>query len=152
MRPRLHARPLPDEPCEQMTARESGRAGDEGKGSHQAVSGAVAVLRLVILAELRVAVLDRPPPPLVLLVPGDGVGEPLLEAVLRPPPEGLELRRVERIPPVVAGPVRDGRDQGRRLAAELQEAMREVQVLDLVAAADIVDLAGLPLVDQLIDA
>src|SRR5262249_27622664 len=99
-------------------------------------SGAGAVLALVVLPELRVQGLDRPPPGLVLAVPRHGVREPLREIGARPPPERRQLRGVERVAPIVPLTIRDRLDERRGLADQMQDAMREVDVLHLVAAAD----------------
>src|SRR5574338_531054 len=52
------------------------------------------ILRFVVRLERRVLVLDRAPPPLVVAVPCDGLGQPFVERHLRPPPERLQFRRV----------------------------------------------------------
>ena len=48
---------------------------------------------------------------------------------------------VQGVAPVVAGPVGHGLDEALRLAGQPQDLAREREVLDLVAAADVVDLA-----------
>src|SRR5712691_3392024 len=58
-----------------------------------------------------------------------------------------------RAPPrTVAGAVLHGLDQGLRFAGELEDLPREDDVLDLVAAPDIVDLAVGPLAQHQVDA
>ena len=147
MSPGVHVVTLGDQPVEQVAARKSGRARNERLASH-GKSGSVAVLTLVVLAEFRVFVLDRPPPALVLPVPRDRLGEPLVEGRARPPPDGLELRRVERVAPIVARSIGHGPDQARGLAHELQDPAGQVGVLHLVAAADVIDLAGDAALDE----
>src|SRR6185503_1830482 len=112
---------------------------------------AAAVLALVVLAELGVLVLDRPPPPLVVAVPRDSFREALFERLPRPPAERLQLRGVERVAAIVAGTIGHRLDQRVGLADERQDPVRQVHVLDVVAAADVVDLAGRPPLDQQID-
>src|SRR5215203_181903 len=55
----------------------------------------VAVLGLVVGAERRIAVLDRPPPPLILTVPRHGGGKPCLECNLGLPTQPLQLAGIE---------------------------------------------------------
>src|SRR5262245_30769311 len=100
---------------------------------------AVTVLLLVVRAEF--ARLERPPPGLVLAIPPDGQRERVGERVLRRPAELTHLGRLKRVAPVVAGPVLHGTDERLGLAGELQDAAGEIDVLDLGAAADVVDLA-----------
>src|SRR6478736_1002674 len=99
---------------------------------------ASAVLRLIVLLERHVVVLDRPPPPLVRAVPGHRLGEPGVEGDQRGPPERVELGGVERIPAVVAGPILDVADQRLGLVQERENPMREHAVRDRVRAADVV--------------
>src|SRR6187455_2183718 len=101
------------------------------------------VLRLVVGLERGVLFPDRAPPPLVLPVPGDRLGQALLEVVLRAPAEPLQLRGVERVAAIVAGPIADRLDQRRGPSDEIEQPVGEVDVLHLVAAADVVDLARL---------
>src|ERR1051325_1429115 len=108
---------------------------------------AAAVLALVVLAELGVLVLDRPPPPLVVAVPPDGFCEAVVERLARPPAQRPQLPGVERIAAIVAGTVGHRLDQRVGLADERQDPVRQVHVLDVVAAADVVDLPGRPLLD-----
>src|SRR5438105_13380832 len=109
----------------------------------------VAVLLLVIGAEL--ARLERAPPGLVLAVPAHGGGQRVRERMARAPAELMDLARVERVPAIVAGPVRDGPDQALRLVGQAQDPTGEVHVLDLGAATDVVDLAVLPLAQDEVD-
>src|SRR6266542_4050884 len=102
---------------------------------------AVTVLSLVVLAVFRVLVLDRPPPPLVLAIPVHSFREPLVKAFLWFPSKRLELRGVERIASVVSGAIRDRRDQGGRLSDQIEDAVGQIDVLDFVAATNVVDLA-----------
>src|SRR4051812_15209342 len=110
------------------------------------------VLRLVVLAEHGILLLDRPPPPLVGLVPGDGLFEPAIELRLGRPAEAVEPRRVERVAAVMAQAVRDRPDERRGSIEQCEDAVREIYVLDLVAAADVVHLAVLSALDDDVDA
>src|SRR6266567_3080779 len=122
-----------------------------GRPVTRAASGAGAVLALVILAELGILVLDRTPPPLVLAVPRHRFGESPIEGHFRSPADGLELRGVERIPSIVPGPVCHRPDERRGLAEQVEDAVREIDISNLIAAADVVDLAGDTALDQQID-
>src|SRR3989449_11041696 len=77
----------------------------------------------------------------VLAIPGDGRRERVAEAVARRPAELVDLLRVERVAPVVARPILHGLDQGLGLPQEMEDLARQHDVLHLVAAADVVDLA-----------
>src|SRR5712691_3727784 len=81
-------------------------------------ASAVSVLLLVIRAEL--AGLERAPPRFPLAIPGDGGGQGLAERVPWRPAEAAHLRRVERVAPVVAGPVLHGADQRLGPAAQAE--------------------------------
>src|SRR5262249_1941526 len=113
---------------------------------------AAAVPFLAVPPEGRILILDRPPPRLVLPVPADGGREPGVEVLARRPAERRQLRRVERVAPIVARAIRHRCDERRRPPDERQNPVREIDVLHLVAAADVVDLARHPLVDQQVDA
>src|SRR3954469_9137446 len=102
---------------------------------------ALVVLRLVVRPERGVVLLDRPPPPLVLAVPVDHLAQADLELDLWRPAETAQLRRIEAVPTIVPGSIGDRLDQRQRLAELRQDAMREVHVHHVVAAADVVDLA-----------
>src|SRR5688500_6861080 len=106
------------------------------------------VLRLVILQVL--PALDGPPPVFVLAVPLDRRLDRLLEPVLRLPAElALDLARVDRVPAVVAGAVLYVLHAlVPALAHLLQDHLRDPAIGDLVVAADVVDLAGLALVQN----
>src|SRR6185312_6673421 len=68
-------------------------------------------------AEPRAAVApgpDRLPPPAVIEIPGDRIAQPGLEGMAGLPAQfAADFRGVDRIAPVVAGPVRDKSDQLR---------------------------------------
>src|SRR6266446_6061538 len=102
-------------------------------------TSAVLVLPAVPVAEL--SGLQRPPPGLVLAIPRHGRLQRLAERMLGRPAELSHLLRVERVAAVVARPVLHGPDQRLRLAGQAQDIAGEDDVLDLVAAADVVDLA-----------
>src|SRR5947207_7449101 len=98
-----------------------------------------AVLALVVLAEL--ARLDRLPPGAVVAVPVDRALHALVEADPRRPAEAAHARRVEGITPVVPGPVVDAPQQRPVGPGQLEDRLRDLDVLALVAAADVVGLA-----------
>src|SRR5581483_8335036 len=100
------------------------------------------VLAPVVLAVLAGA--DRAPPVLVLAVPGDGALDPLAEAHLRAPAQLQQALGAKRIAAVVAGTVGDVLDQRGVAPAELEDAAHDLDVGQLVRAADVVDLARLP--------
>src|SRR2546426_8179011 len=80
---------------------------------------AVSVLLLVIRAEL--AGFERTPPGLVLTVPGHGRGQGFAERVARRPAEPAHLRGIERVAPVVSGPVLHGTDQRLGFAGQAED-------------------------------
>src|SRR5581483_6569685 len=80
---------------------------------------ALAVLLLVVLLVL--ARLDRLPPGAVLAVPVDGRADAVVEVHLRLPAERVQLRRVDRVAPVVAGPVVDAAQQRPIGARQLEQ-------------------------------
>ena len=120
-------------------------------GSPATGRSAVAGLFLVVPAERRIFVLDRPPPALVVAVPLHGLRETVFEPLAGLPAQRLELAGVERVAAIVALPVRDRLNQRDGLAGQLENAVGEVDVLDLVATPDVVDLSRNALVDQQID-
>src|SRR3990170_6847272 len=99
----------------------------------------VGVLAAVVGEVL--ARLDRLPPVAAGAVPLDRLGETVLEAPLRPPAERAPPRRVEGVAAVVTGPIGHVADEPRVGARQLEDAARDLDVLELVAAADVVDLA-----------
>src|SRR5438132_730134 len=109
----------------------------------------LCVLPLVVAAEL--AGLDRLPPAAVRAVPLDGLAHSLPEVARRPPAELLELPGAERVTPVVAGAVLDVAQQRAVRARQLEDELDHLDVLVLVAAADVVGLAGLPLAQHELD-
>src|SRR5690606_40091161 len=110
-----------------------------------------AVLRGVVGAEGGVLLLDRRPPPLVLLVPLHGLAEARVEGHLRLPAERAEPGGVERIPAIVSGPVLHALDERGVASRELEDAGGDIDVPDLVAAAAVVDLAVRALLDAHVD-
>ena len=74
-------------------------------------------------------------------VPGDRLGDALLERLLRLPAERAQLGRVERVAAVVAGAVLDVADQRLVGARQPEDVADDLDVLALVVAADVVDLA-----------
>ena len=75
-------------------------------------------------------------------VPVDRVSQALLERDLWRPAERLKLGGVQRISAVVARAILDVTDQRLGLAEQLEDPSREVGVPDVIAAADVVDLAA----------
>ncbi len=63
----------------------------------------------------------------------------------RLPAECAELRRVERVAAVVAGPVLDSAHERRICAQMLEDEPGQLDVLSFLAGADVVDGAGLAL-------
>src|SRR6187397_982162 len=107
-----------------------------------------AVLARVVRAEGGVLLLDRPPPGLVFSIPAHRRGEARVEWHLWPPPQRFELARVEGVPPIVALSIGHRLNERRRPTDLLQDLVREVDVRDLVAAADVVRLARHAALDQ----
>src|SRR5262249_42379649 len=63
----------------------------------------------------------------VLLVPADGLAQPLLERRPRPPAQrSLDLGAVDGIAAVVAGPVLDVTNEAARLAQEVEQQVRQL--------------------------
>src|SRR6266571_8851668 len=88
------------------------------------------------------ALLQGLPPGTVRRVPLDRFAKAVLEADLGAPTQlTLDLRRVEQVAAVVAGPVGDDRLQGGRLAGELEHAVGDLFDRSLDARADVVGLA-----------
>src|SRR4051794_14787843 len=108
-----------------------------------------AVVALVVLAVLAAA--DRRPPPLVLAVPVDRLGEPLLEAAARLPAELAHLVGRQAVATVVPGPVGHVLDQRLVAAGQREDASHHVDVRRLVRAADVVDLARQPVAEHRVD-
>src|SRR5262245_54941135 len=111
---------------------------------------AVAVLLFVIRAEL--ARLERAPPRFVLAIPRDGHAERVTEPVTRRPAQLPNLVRVDRVAPIMAQTILHRLDQRLGLAGKLEDLPREDDVLDFVAAPDVVDLALAPLAQHQVDA
>src|SRR5688500_19582999 len=98
-----------------------------------------AVLGLVECAVRGVLFLDAPPPRLVVAIPLHRGREAGFEVCLWNPAEAAQLRGIERVPAVVTGPVRDRRNERVGAAGQRENAPRQVDVADLVPAADVVD-------------
>ena len=79
---------------------------------------------------------------MVLLIPllegGDGI----------PPKLYVRLMRVDRVAPVMPAPVRNVGDQEFRLAQLGEDPLNDVEVVPLVVAAEVVDLADPALLDS----
>src|SRR5204863_1251095 len=85
------------------------------------------VLLLVVRAV--VAGLDRLPPVPLLAVPLDrGAKAARVERVPRRPPERAELRRVDRVAPVVARAIGHVPDEVRRRGGEVEDPTDDVHV------------------------
>src|SRR5690606_37452520 len=93
---------------------------------------------------------DRPPlPPFrILAVPGDGLGESGVEIAPGPPPQlALGLLEGHGVAPVVPRPVGDERDQLFVRADLRDDPADDLDVLPLGRAAEVVDLAGPPVLE-----
>src|SRR5213075_2613470 len=101
--------------------------------------------------EFRVAVFDRAPPPLVIDVPPHCALQRLFEIGAKAEAEVLELLGGDGVAAVVALSIGDRLDERLRLAGELEDLPRDLAVLALVAAADVVRLAVRSVLDQEID-
>src|SRR5215468_740124 len=119
-------------------------------GLQRANPSAVAVLSFVVRAEL--SGLERAPPRFVLFIPIHGRPQGVPEPMARRPAQLVHLLGVDRVAPVVAEAILHGSDQGLGLAGQLEDLSREDDVLDLVAAADVVDLAVHALAEHQVDA
>src|SRR5712691_11116918 len=127
--------------------RQSPPAG-EGALPPRGPGSAVRVLARVIGLEL--ARLQRPPPRLVGPVPRHRRLERGIEGMPRRPAEVADPGRIERVAPVVPRPVPHRLDQRLGLAEEPEDPARQVGVLDLGAAPDVVDLTvAAPVQDQI---
>src|SRR6185436_16283424 len=94
---------------------------------------------------------DRLPPVAVVAVPGDGFRKAVGKRAERRPAERAQTGGVERVTAVVPGSVLHV--PGERLvgARQLEDASGEVAVLDLFAAPDVVDAAGLAFAQDELD-
>src|SRR3972149_8797457 len=89
-----------------------------------------------------VAILDAPPPSLVLLIPANRLKKPGLEGVARRPMQlAFELTGIDRVSPIVPQPVRHMSDQRIRLVEGPEDQTSYVDIGPLAIAADIVTLA-----------
>src|SRR4051812_46507451 len=118
---------------------------------HTPLAGEPGRVLLLVVRAVVVGLLDPLPPDAVVAVPGDGRGEALGERPAAAPAERFELGRVERVAPIVARPVVDAPDQRLVRAGQLEDAARDLAVLDLLAAADVVDLSRLALAERQLD-
>ena len=93
---------------------------------------------------------QRFPPDAVFHVPGDRRGKALVETVLRRPPQfGVELRKIDRVAEVVAGPVGNESHELAMLQAgararpveRIADRVDHIDIAPLGIAADIVGLA-----------
>mmetsp|Transcript_5044 Transcript_5044/g.11863 ORF Transcript_5044/g.11863 Transcript_5044/m.11863 type:complete len:377 (-) Transcript_5044:10-1140(-) len=92
--------------------------------------------------------LDIPEAIRVLLVPLDGHFEPVVEGDELPPPKAVKLRTVDRVPEIVETTVGHEGDEGVLAFLELKDvdqALRDLEVGQLVGPTDVVDLAQLAL-------
>src|SRR3990172_5235340 len=89
-----------------------------------------------------VAVLDAPPPRLVLLIPAYRLKKPGLEGVARRPMQlPLELTGIDRVSPIVPQTVRHVSDQRIRLLEGAEDQTSHLDICPLAIAADIVTLS-----------
>ncbi len=95
------------------------------------------------------ALFDGAPPELVGRVPADGALQRFCEIGRPAEAEVIELRGGDRVAAVVAGAVGDAaRRRVVRLAQLVEDDLGDLAVGALVAAADVVDLAGLAVLEQ----
>src|SRR3954471_18101651 len=130
-------------------SRRVGCPGEAARAPFGLLSELAPVPALVVLAVLARA--DRLPPPLVLAVPLDRLRQPLGEAPRGLPAELPDLRRGQRIAPIVARAVRHVLDEGLVAIGRGQDAPDDVDVGGLVRAAHVVDLARQPLAESQVD-
>src|SRR5436190_21505240 len=84
-------------------------------------------------------------PRLVFPVPVDRCRKSILPLHLRFPPQfRLAFCRIDRVSPVVVGPVLDKPDQVVRFIQSVENRTDDIDVVLLVSRADIVNLAGSP--------
>ena len=94
------------EKIEEMAAGKARRARHEDRLRHGRLALQMTVLRLVVGAVLGVLLLDRAPPPIVVRGTTSTVSaSPSSNAHRRRPSQLAQLRRVERIAAIVAGPI-----------------------------------------------
>src|SRR5581483_10113755 len=98
----------------------------------------LGVLLPVVLAVL--AGLDRLPPRAVVAIPLDGLGQAVVERAPRRPAERPQLGVVQRVAAVVTRAGVDVADEARVGAGQLEDPLRDREVLVLLPA-DVVDLA-----------
>src|SRR6185436_13543065 len=108
-----------------------------------------AVLPLVEGPEL--AGLERLPPRGVVTVPAHRRLQRGGEGIARRPAELPELGAVQRVASIVTGAIGHGLDEALGLAGQSQDLAGEGQVLDLVPAAHVVDLAVTALAQDQVD-
>ena len=108
---------------------------------------------LVVIVVVLVFAGDDVFPPLpVFQIPGNGLLDAVGKLGLRQPAQlGMDLGGVDGIAHIVALPVCHIGDQALRLAQGLANDLDDVDILHLVVAADVVDLAHTALVDDQID-
>ena len=86
-------------------------------------------------------------------IPIDGLANSVAKIDLRLPAQfAFRLAAVDGVTQIVPGPVFDVFDQRLRLAQKVQERQREIDVLDLLVAAEVIDLAFAPLSQGRVDA
>src|SRR5262245_47190580 len=99
------------------------------------------------------AALHGLPPAAMGSIPVDRRAQPVGERVARRPSElALDLARVDRVTAIVPEAIGDVADEVARLAERRQDLSRDVDVLALVAAAEVVDLADSPFAKHEVDA
>ena len=101
---------------------------------------------------LIVTIDDMLPPILMLKVPLDRLLDAILELRLRLPAEfRVDLRRVDGVAAVVALAVGDVLDEVFALAEFLEDGLDDIDIGALIVAADVVDLADTPLLQDQVD-
>ena len=135
---------------DEMASREAACARDEY--THRSRLMTRAVLRLIVGAERWIFFFNRTPPPLILAIPAHGIFQTLLEGNLWLPAKRPKLGRIEAVPQVVPLAILHLLDERLGPLGQTQQLVGEVDVSDLVAASDVVHLAGAAAFDDEIDA
>src|SRR5581483_2535670 len=90
------------------------------------------------------------PPPFVVRIPLNRIGEGLLERVARLPAERARFGEVERIAAVMPGTVLDTADKFWRLVERVQNNFYNLEVVPFVVAANVVGFAHFALMQYYI--
>src|SRR5205807_4605880 len=94
---------------------------------------------------------QRTPPLLICLVPPNRAFETFAEGHLRLPAELGDPRDVERVPVVMAEPIRDELDEASRLARDFEHCLGHTQAVGLETGADVVSASDRGFVQHQVD-